>query len=154
MTTTLPTLENNGQDIDNPPAMPFWEMRIAGDGRSTIEPRHLDGFLRLSVGGEAAAMWMREFPGTVKAVWFNILPVGWVGEWHFSPALQWVVPLSGRWFIETQDGIRVEMGPGDIHWGADIGGNAVDGHVGHRSGQLGDVPCVHLMVQFQDVADR
>jgi hypothetical protein len=97
---------------------------------------------------------MREFPGAVKAVWFNVLPVGWVGEWHPSPAPQWVVPLSGRWFVETQVGIRVEMGPGDIHWGADTAGAPVHGQVGHRSGQLGDVPCVQLMVQFHDLADR
>ena len=59
---------------------------------------------------------MREFADTVKTVWFNIMPLGWIGEWHPRPSLQWVVPSSGRWFIETQDGKRVEMGPGDIHW--------------------------------------
>jgi quercetin dioxygenase-like cupin family protein len=154
MKSTLPPLGNNGQDINNPPIMPFWEMRIAPGGGSTIEQSLLDGFIRQSVSGDAAAIWMRQFPGTVKAVWFNILPVGWVGEWHPSPALQWVVPLSGRWFIETQDRIRVEMGPGDIHWGADIAGSTGDDEIGHRSGQLGDVPCVQLMVQFHDTADR
>jgi hypothetical protein len=153
MKSTLPPLDNKGQDTDNPPTMPFWEMQIASSGRSTIAQRLLDGFIQQSVSGDAAAIWMREFPATVKAVWFNILPVDWVGEWHPSPALQWVVPLSGRWFIETQDSLRVEMGPGDIHWGADIAGSTVD-EIGHRSGQLGDVPCVQLMVQFHDPTDR
>lgn len=41
------------------------------------------------------------------------LPVGWIGEWHGNPKPQWVVPLSGRWFVETTDGTRVEMGPGE-----------------------------------------
>ncbi len=88
-------------------------------------------------------------PGTVKAVWFNVLPVGRLGEWHPSPTLQWVVPLSGRWFIEMQDGTRLEMGPGDIHWGADLDGCEADGQRGQRSGQLGYAPCVQIMVQFQ-----
>ncbi len=60
----------------------------------------------------------------------------------------------GRWFIETQSGVRVEMGPGDIHWGADIVAGEVHGQVGHRSGQLGDVPCVQLMVQFESTTER
>lgn len=154
MNKMLPPLGNDGKDVGNPPTMPFWEMRIASDGRSTIEQRWLDAFSLRNVSGDATSIWMREFPGVVKAVWFNILPVGWVGEWHPSPALQWVVPISGRWFIETQTGIRVEMGPGDIHWGADIAEGTIRGQVGHRSGQLGDVPCVQLMVQFESTSDR
>lgn len=67
---------------------------------------------------------MREFEGEVKTVRFNVLPVGWVREWRPSPALQWGVPLSDRWFIETQDGKRIEMGPGEIRWGEDL---AVEG---------------------------
>jgi hypothetical protein len=151
--TTLPPIGNDGQDAHSPPAMPFWEMKIAPGGLSTIAQRQLEGFLQQSVSGNTTPIWMRRFPGTVKAVWFNILPVGWVGDWHPSPALQWVVPLSGHWFIETQDGVRIEMGPGDIHWGADKAVGAVDGEIGHRSGQLGDVPCVQLMLQFDGTTE-
>jgi hypothetical protein len=94
-------------------------------------------------------MWMREFPGEVEAISLAVLPVGWVGEWQESPKPQWTVPLSGHWFIETQDGSRVEMGPGDIHRGQDIGTRVVAGGRGHRSGQIRDELCVHLMVQFK-----
>jgi hypothetical protein len=27
------------------------------------------------------------------------------------------VPLSGRWFVETMDGTRVQMGPGEASFG-------------------------------------
>jgi hypothetical protein len=154
MGTSLPPLANDGQDSGNSPASPFWKMHIVPAAGSTVEQQWLDGFSPISVSGDAAAIWMREFSGVVKAVWFNILPVGWIGEWHSSPALQWVVPLSRRWFIETQDGIRVKMGTGAIHWGADIAAGAPHSQIGHRSGQLGDVPCVQLMVQFHDVDDQ
>ena len=150
----LPVLENDGRDVANPPTIPYWEMQIASDGRSTIDLRWLDEFFIRDVSGKATAIWMRQFPGTVKAVWFNILSVGWIGEWHPSPALQWVVPISGRWFIETQSGVRVEMGPGDIHWGADVVAGEAHGQVGHRSGQLGDLPCVQLMIQFENTTDN
>lgn len=149
-TLVLPPLTNDGRDRNDPPGMPFWLMGSTTDGQSFIDQRMLEGFVQQSVSGDTAAIWMRKFQGSVKAVWFNILPIGWIGEWHPSPSLQWVVPLSGRWFIETQDGLRVEMGPGDIHWGTDVVSDAEASHKGHRSGQLGDVPCVQMMVQFSE----
>lgn len=149
--STLGTTSNDGTDAARPPLIPYYQMGIGADGLSSVIARMLPGFALHSVGGKAAPMWMRPFPGKVKSVQFAVLPVGWIGDWHASPAPQWVVPLSGRWFIETQDGRRIEMGPGEIHWGQDIGGSEVDGNSGHRSGQLGDVPCVQLMLQFEAV---
>lgn len=130
---------------DQPPRLPFWHMRPGPDGGSTIDRAFLDGFVRRVVSGNTAPVWMRRVEGRITGAWFTVLPVGWVGEWHESPEPQWVVPLSGRWFIETRDGRRVEMGPGDIHWGADID---TAGRHGHVSGQIGDEPCVQLLVQF------
>jgi hypothetical protein len=108
MSTPLKPLDNEGRDPASAPAMPFWNMQPDAGGRSTIVQQALAGFALDSVSGDAAPIWMREFQGEVKAVWFNIMPVGWVGEAHPTPALQWVVPLSGRWYIETQDGTRIE----------------------------------------------
>ena len=147
----LITPETEVRGAADAPSVPFLEMLTRSDGLSSIRESWLSGFVKQSVSGDSTPIWMRQFPGTVKAVWFNILPVGWIGDWHPSPALQWVVPMSGRWFIETQDGIRVEMGPGEIHWGADLSGGVVNGSKGHRSGQIGESPCVQLMVQFETV---
>ena len=140
---------NTERNSDRAPTLPFWIMQPGADGQSTIAQAALAGFALASVSGDAAPSWLRAFEGKVKAVRFNIMPVGWTGDWHPSPALQWVVPLSGRWYIETQDGTRVEMGPGDIHWGADLGGPGGHAGIAHRSGQIGDVPCVQLLVQFE-----
>ena len=148
--STLALPDNDGRDSRRAPSMPFWIMQPGADEQSTIARAALVGFALASVSGDTAPSWLRAFEGKVKAVRFNIMPVGWIGDWHPSPALQWVVPLSGRWFIETQDGKRVEMGPGDIHWGADLATQDGDATVAHRSGQLGDVPCMQLLVQFED----
>jgi hypothetical protein len=148
---TLPPLgpvSNDGRDRNSPPQVPYYSLWTGPDGTS-VTSCALAGFEMQSVGGQAAPMWMRQIPGEVTAVFFVVLPVGWVGEWHESPKPQWVVPLSGRWFIETQDRSRVEMGPGDIHWGQDIGTRAIDGGRGHRSGQIGAEPCALLLVQFK-----
>ncbi len=140
---------NDGCDTAVPPTVPYYSMWRAPNGLSALARCDLDGFLQKSVGGKAAPMWMRQFPGEVVSIFFAVLPVGWVGEWHESPKPQWVIPLSGRWFIEALDGVRLEMGPGDIHWGQDINTRAVDDNRGHRSGQIGNEPCVHLMIQFK-----
>ncbi|MCJ1688331.1 MULTISPECIES: hypothetical protein [Rathayibacter] len=135
---------------DDSPVMPYLSMWTTPEGLSSISLTELRGFVQGSVGGKASPLWMREMPGTVEKVLFNFMEVGWQGEWHESPKPQWIIPLSGRWFIETQDGNRVEMGPGDLHWGQDLNTATVDGNVGHRSGQVGDVPCVQMMIQFTE----
>ncbi len=79
---------------------------------------------------------------------FAALPGGWVGQWHPSPHPQWVIPLRGRWFLETQDGSRVEMGPGDIHFGQDLETARRRRDRGHLSGTVGDEPCLQVLIQF------
>jgi hypothetical protein len=87
--------------------------------------------------------------GELSDLGLGLVVVG--GDEHVERlAADLVVPLSGRWFIETQDGTRVEMGPGEIHWAQDPNTRKVNGDVGHRSGQVGDEPCVQLMVQFSE----
>lgn len=142
--TTVP-LGNDGSDADHPPVLPFLHMWTSPDGTSRIDLSRMTGFGMKSVGGKASPQWMRPFPSEVAAVNFAILPVGWTGDWHESPKPQWVIPLRGRWFIETMDGTRVEMGPGDIHFGQD---QDTTGGKGHRSGQVGDEPCFQIMIQF------
>ena len=74
---------------------------------------------------------------------------GWVGQWHENPAPQWIIPLSGRWYVETMDGHRVEMGPGDASLGEDQGSKPdAAGHTGHLSGTLGDAPITLMFVQL------
>jgi hypothetical protein len=76
-------------------------------------------------------------------------PVGWVGDWHENPAPQWIIPISGRWWVEAMDGTRIEFGPGELSLGEDQGCRQDDqGRKGHRSGQIGDEPAVLMTVQL------
>jgi hypothetical protein len=79
---------------------------------------------------------------------FTVQPVGWVGEWHENPAPQWITVLSGRWFIESMDGTRVEQGPGEFSFGEDQNCMEKNGKKGHRSGTIGDQPAVLMTVQL------
>ncbi|AXH35401.1 hypothetical protein DVJ78_08245 [Humibacter sp. BT305] len=129
------------------PALPYWVLEQIGNGPTTMRPAELTGFTSRSLGGRAAPSYVLDIPGAFQNVSFVYLPVGWVGEWHESPYPQWVVALTGRWFIQTQDGTRIEMGPGDLHWGADQHTAAIGGGPGHRSGQIGDSGCLLMMIQ-------
>ncbi len=79
-----------------------------------------------------------------------VLPVGWVGEWHENPKPQWIIPLSGRWFVETMDGKRVEMGAGEVSFGGDQNTKPdAQGRKGHRSGTVGNQAAVTMLVQLE-----
>jgi hypothetical protein len=66
---------------------------------------------------------------------------------------QWIVPLSGRWFVETMDGTRVEMGPGEASFGNDQNSTAdAQGRKGHRSGTVGAQPAVLMIIQLEQEA--
>ena len=94
-----------------------------------------------SMGGKAAPQWNDHLLTSEASILFCVLPVGWVGDWHENPKPQWIVPLSGRWFVETMDGCCVEMGPGEASFGGDQNSKPdAEGRVGHRSGTVGDEP--------------
>lgn len=131
-----------------PPKIPYWHLWVDADGASHQARCELDSFELKGVGG-AAPQWNDQQPRGEATTVFTVQPVGWVGEWHENPAPQWIVPLSGRWWVEAMDGTRVEMGPGELSLGEDQGCTAdANGRKGHRSGVIGDQPAVLMTVQL------
>lgn len=129
------------------PRVPYWHLYVDAEGVSHQKQCHLTQYELQSVG-PADPQWndkQDEHPSTVV---FTVQPAGWVGEWHENPAPQWIVVLSGRWFIESMDGTRVEQGPGEFSFGEDQGCIECEGKKGHRSGTLGDEPAALMTVQL------
>ncbi len=81
-------------------------------------------------------------------LFLNLVP-GQNYGWHENPVPQWIVPISGRWYVETMDGVRVEMGPGELSFGADQGCRSADGSNGHLSGAVGSEPAVLMLIQVE-----
>lgn len=129
------------------PTIPYWHMYVDGEGVSRLVECAMTELEFKSL--TSAAQWQHAKETGTFSVSFTVLPVGWFGDWHESPKTQWVVPLSGSWFIETMDGTRVTFGPGGIHLGEDIGCITSDGKKGHLSGVVGDAPCVQMIVQYE-----
>lgn len=130
------------------PGVPYWHVWTDENGVSHQDRCELTDFKNESISSGAAPSWIDRLssPGTHVIILY--LPVGWVGEWHENPAPQWIVPLSGRWFVETMDGKRVEMGTGELSFGNDQNTKTdSQGRRGHRSGTVGNEPAVIMLVQ-------
>ena len=129
------------------PRVPYWHLWTDADGISHQAECALTQF-ELKGVGNAAPQWNNRHDTAPSTVVVTVQPVGWVGEWHENPAPQWIVVLSGRWWIESMDGTRIEQGPGEFSFGEDQGcARREDGRQGHRSGTVGDVPAVLMTVQ-------
>lgn len=133
------------------PTVAYWHVWTDGKGVSHQSLCELRAFALKSVSPGAAPDWLDAVASAGAHVVVAVQPVGWVGEWHENPRPQWIVPLSGRWWVETMDGKRVMMGPGDISFGNDQGTVAdAQGRRGHRSGTAGNAPFVAMYVQMDE----
>ncbi|MDX5481191.1 MAG: hypothetical protein LPK07_05875 [Hymenobacteraceae bacterium] len=143
-------MEKTGEDKE--PALSYWHVWTDENGVSHQTKCELRHFNKESISEGAAPQWNKVLlQGAAANIRFAGLPVGWVGEWHENPEPQWIIPLSGRWFVETMDGQRVEMGPGDISFGGDQHTQEDEqGRKGHRSGTVGDEPAMLLLLQLTD----
>jgi hypothetical protein len=129
------------------PRIPYWHLWTDADGISHQARCALSGFDLKRVGG-ADPQWNNRHATHPSTVVITVQPVGWIGDWHENPAPQWIVVLSGRWWIESMDGTRIEQGPGEFSFGEDQGCTITDGKRGHRSGTIGDQPAVLMTVQL------
>ncbi len=132
------------------PKLTYWHVWTDDDGISHQSRCELTDFAKESMGGDADPQWNNRLMVGDSEVLFCTLPVGWVGEWHENPRPQWIVPLSGTWYVETMDGVRVEMGPGDVSFGADQKTKADEqGRQGHVSGCVGNEPAQLMVIQMK-----
>jgi hypothetical protein len=130
------------------PRIPYWHLWTDEHGVSHQTRCTLTEFDLKTMKAPADPQWQGQRTTDEMTVMVTVQPVGWVGTWHENPKPQWIIPLSGRWFVESMDGQRVEMGPGEISFGEDQNTVETGGRKGHRSGTVGDAPAVLMVVQF------
>lgn len=141
-------------DDQTTPVIPYWHLYTDEDGISRQRQCRMTAFDMKAIASGAAPQWQGEKHHDGMTVMMSVLPVGWQGDWHENPAPQWIVPLSGTWFVEAMDGTRAEMGPGQLAFGEDQGCRTRDGKTGHLSGTVGDAPAVLMIVQFDSKRER
>lgn len=130
------------------PKIPYWHLWTDAAGISHQTQAELEHFDFKGIGA-ADPQWNNTQARSEATVVFTIQPIGWVGDWHENPAPQWIVPLSGRWWVEAMDGTRREFGPGDLSFGEDQNCmQDAEGRKGHRSGTIGDEHAVLMTVRL------
>jgi hypothetical protein len=133
------------------PTVPYWHLWTDEQGVSHQDKCGLTEFELDSIGGGADPQWKGNKTSGKMIVMTTVLPVNWTGDWHENPMAQWIIPLSGRWSVESMDGTRIEFGPGEISFGGDQHCREKEGRKGHRSTTVGDQPAVLMLIQFEDV---
>ena len=139
--------------MSDAPAVSYWHLHTDANGVSHQSRCTMSRFEMKAIQPAAAPQWQGQKHHDGMTVMVTVLPVGWVGDWHENPKAQWIIPLSGRWFVEAMDGGRVEMGPGELSFGEDQGCTVRDGKTGHLSGTVGNEPAVMMIVQFDTACD-
>jgi hypothetical protein len=137
--------------MDERPTVPYWHLFTDSDGISRQKPCLMTEFKFESMKPPADPQWLGSRTSGAMTVVVTVQPVGWIGTWHENLWPQWIVPLSGCWFVEAMDGTRVGMDAGEISFGGDRNCRDVDGRRGHRPGTIGDVPAMLMVVQFDGV---
>lgn len=137
-----------------PPLVPYWQLWTDADGISRLTRCLMDSFHLESMQAPADPQWQGTKTTGAMTTFVTVQPVGWIGAWHENPKPQWIIPLSGRWFVEAMDGTRIEIGPGEISFGGDQHSATVNGKRGHLSGTVGDAPAVLMIIQHEDPVAR
>ncbi|XGV98601.1 MAG: hypothetical protein ACAF41_06615 [Leptolyngbya sp. BL-A-14] len=150
-TPSTTTSTNASHTQPSPPTIDYWHVWTDQHGVSHQSRRQIQAFQLKSIAPPASPQWLGQLKQQGATFSFTVLPVGWTGTWHENPKPQWIIPLSGCWFVETMDGQRVEMGVGEISFGADQNTKEdAQGRKGHLSGTVGNEPAVLAMVQFEE----
>jgi hypothetical protein len=146
----IPPSQANASDT-SPPTFQYWHVWTDTNGVSRHTKCEMRNFVLQSMELPAAPQWQDRLRAEGAEVIVTVQPTGWVGMWHENPKPQWIIPLSGRWFVETMDGTRVEMGPGEISFGEDQNTKPNSkGEKGHLSGTVGNEPAVLMVIQLND----
>jgi len=132
------------------PTVHYWHLWTDAGGISHQAQCAMTEFDLKSIKLPAEPQWLGKSLSGEMTTLVTVLPVGWIGTWHENPRPQWIVPLFGRWFVESMDGTRVEMGPGELSFGGDQNCRNTDGKLGHRSGTVGGSEVVLMIVQLED----
>lgn len=141
-------------NLPAPAPLGYWHLWTDEAGVSRQTWCQLPGFVMGVLGPGDSPQWSLDLFKDGNA-FLTELPPGWSASWHMNHVPKWIVVLRGSWYVESMDGQRQVFGPGDFSFGGDQ--NCVadqQGRIGHLSGQVGEVPCLQLILQRNDDAWR
>ena len=133
----------------------YHHMYVDAEGNTRIKRDCSFGEL-IKKGYAGTPQYVRDFKGAFNVKTMVVTQQFGPNPWHYCPSPQFVVTLSGQWYIETGDGDIIVMTPGDVlyqdntkdHPLAREGTRAAQ----HYSGVVPDTgPCNQLVIQVDTV---
>lgn len=124
----------------------YYRMYLSGDGLTHIKKCNLAGLKKTTAFG--TVQYVRDLGHGAQ----DIVITQQTGEnpWHQCPHSQFVVTLSGLWYINTTAGDYVVMNPGDLLFQDDYKGLLVNGTAPvHYSGALRG-PCNQMVMSMPE----
>ncbi|CAM6087454.1 unnamed protein product [Calypogeia fissa] len=125
----------------------YIQLWVSADGESHITECKMSGF-RTEIYSSMPQFVRDEFGGQPEKVVFTELSVGLEQPLHTAPQVQFVVTLSGSWYIKTTDGEKYVFKPGEVLFQDNTKTTPAQKLGQHYSGAVGDVPCQQMIVQF------
>lgn len=146
----LAAVNFQAQAVKSSPSIPYWS--VWADAQGVTHQTHcaLRNLALQDFAHTDHPEWVSQQDHATKRYIFNIMPVGWIGNWHKNPEPQWIIPLSGRWFVKTTDGKTIKMSAGEMSFGGDQLAQMVNGKEGHISGSLGKQPAKVMIIQLKE----
>ena len=110
MKSQTETGDTSQTDRASSPTVGYWHLWADEEGITHQTSCRLEAFDKQTFAPPSPDMWVKRLTDNVDDITILVLQPGWIGGWHRNPRAQWIVPLSGAWFVESMDGTRVEMG--------------------------------------------
>lgn len=118
----------------------FVRLHADGSGESHMEPRAIA--LKSSAFAPPAPPLGVSTMEPAAGWRFLLLPTGWVGDWHPTPARIWIFCLTGEAEFQASDGAVHRVRPGSAMLLEDTTGK------GHHSRVVGEVDALLVAVQL------
>ena len=137
-------------DINPPAALPYWHLWTDDGGISRQTLCTMAPYTLGVLGPNDSPQWNLDLMKEGNS-FLTELPLGWTADWHENHIPKWIYVLRGSWSVESMDGQKQIFGPGDFSFGGDQQCIATaSGAKGHLSAQVGDEPCLQLIIQRND----
>ncbi|WP_225198626.1 hypothetical protein [Gluconobacter oxydans] len=139
------------EDKPSFPTISYWDNWTDPQGVTHLTKCKMSTFheeLITPAGDKVMLSTPHDGPATVT-VTIRVQPPHWKGGWNESHQVQWIVPLSGIYFVKAMDGTSVELNPGDVLLSEDVApvAHGTDPK-GHQSGNVGDAAVALQILQF------
>ena len=92
------------------PGLDVWHVWRDQEGVSHQTKKRLDDFRLITFIDGIPSVWQSGSRDDARTIVFLTLMPGQIYDWHENPVPQWIVPIVGRWFVTTMDGMLSRWG--------------------------------------------